>query len=58
VSHDLLIFRLEGIHRINMPVGDDQDMGWRDRVNVPESSHLFVAIYNGPFGFIRHDLAK
>ena len=35
-----------------MPVWDDQDMGRRDRVDVAEGGHLFVAIYNRRFCFI------
>lgn len=44
MPNESFIFRFELVHGFDMPVWHDQDMRWRDRVNIVESRHLFVAI--------------
>ena len=52
VSYHLLVLRLHHPHRIDVPVRDDQDMRGRHRVDIAESSDLFILVNNGRFAFV------
>jgi hypothetical protein len=47
VPNQRLVFRIEFIERVDVSIGYDQDVGWRHRMRIPESGHLFIAIKNG-----------
>src|SRR5688572_5130670 len=54
----LFVALRQRIHRVNMPVGDDQNMCWRNGVDVAEGRNLFVAVYIRARNFACDDLAK
>ena len=53
-----LIFGLEGVDRLDMPVRHDQDVGRPDRMNIAECSDLIVTINDRGLGLVRNDLTE
>jgi len=58
MSHEGLISRGKLVERMDVLVGNDQDMDRRSRVEIMESRHLFVAIDDAGRGFTVDNFAK
>src|SRR5512138_2724849 len=58
MPNELLILRFQRRDRFDVPVWNDQDMGWRDGMRIPKGSHLIVLIKNCGLRFPGNDPAK
>ncbi len=56
--NQLFIFNFQCVHRLDMPVRHDQDVCLRNGMDVTKSCHLFIAVYDGRFGFFETILQK
>ena len=52
MSRQRFILGLQTVNRFDVLVRHDQDMCWRNGVNVAESGHLFIAVNNVGLNFI------
>ncbi len=58
MPHELFIFHVQVIDRLDMLVGHDQDVSRRDGMGVPKGSDLSIVVKNGGWRLARNDLAE
>ena len=58
VTHQRLIAGLQSIDRVDVPVGDDENMRAGNRMNIPKCSNLVITIDDVGGGFTGEDLTE
>lgn len=58
ISQGELILRIGLVDRLDVPVGNDQNMSWRNRVDVAEGGYKLILVKDAGFGLTGNNFAK
>lgn len=58
VPHQWLIVHFQRAHGFDMPVRHNQNVRWRDGMDIAEGGGMFVSVDDLGFGFTGYDLAE
>ena len=58
MPHQLLVFNIQGVDRLDMFVRYDQYVRWRDGMEIAEGGHLFVTVNDRGFGFVCNNFTE